>query len=152
MQYQLELRGIDEAADRLEDTGDRAAHARAAMDKIVDALIEGEQSLWRRNGGGGKKKWAPNTKSTLASKIAKGLDPRPMRATGALERSLTVKHAPNQLLKIDNNSMEFGTKLFYAQFSQLAKNPARRRIVLDIAAKQKRTIREIILDHIVHGS
>ena len=150
MQFTIVAKNIDKAASDLDGMGQRATHARPAFDLILDALIDNEKSIWSRNGGSGKAKWT-NTDSTLASKIAKGLDKRPMRATGALEKSLTEKGAPHQLHEQDEFSLLFGTTLFYAKFNQLAKDPHRKKVVLKLLPKTKKTIRETILEHITQG-
>lgn len=149
--FSIQARGIDPTADKLEGMGERATQMRPIFDDLIDTLIDNEKTLWARNGGGGRNKWPANTKSTVASKVAKGLDPRPMRSSGALERSLTQKGARGQIARGGGKQLEFGTSIWYAQFSQGAKNPARKRTVLSLLPKTKRSIREIVLNHIIEG-
>jgi hypothetical protein len=151
MRYTIKLDGLDKAVDDLNELAQRAEKVHAAFDRIVDLIIQNERDLWSRNGGGGKARWQKNTKSTLARKVAKGLDKRPMRATGALEKSLTERGAAHQLIKIEHDSVTFGTKLFYGQFSQLAKNAERKRVFLRLQQKPARAIREEILTHVTGG-
>jgi hypothetical protein len=147
--FSIQARGVDPTADRLEGMGERATQLREIFDDLIDVLIENEKTLWARNGGGGKKRWSPNTKSTVATKVAKGLDHRPMRATGALERSLTQKGAKGQINRGGGKTLEFGTSIWYAHFSQNPKNPKRKRVILSLLPKTRKGIREIVLDHIV---
>ena len=149
MRFEIQTKGVNASASRLERLGHQAKNAKPAFEEILDGLIEGEQSLWRRNGGGGAKKWLPNTEKTAAEKKSKGLDPRPMRATGALERSLTIKGAPGMIHNVDDDGLTFGTKLHYAQFSQFAKDATRKRVVVTLQAKQKKLIREKLAEHLL---
>lgn len=147
--FSITAKGIDEAADKLEGMGERATELRVIFDDLIRVLIEGEKVLWSRDGGGGRNKWQPNTKSTIASKIAKGLDTRPMRATGALEKSLTTFGAPGQIRRGGGKTLEFGTSIWYAHFSQNPKNPRRKRVVVSLLPKTRKGLRQIVLDHII---
>jgi hypothetical protein len=149
--FAITAKNLGPTAEHLEEIGERSTQLRPIFDDLIDALIGNERTLWSRNGGGGKKRWLPNTKSTIAHKIAAGLDPHPMRATGALERSLTQKGAEGQIAEGGGTTLLFGTRIWYAQFSQNAKNPRRKRTILSLLPKTRKSVREIILNHIVHG-
>lgn len=149
--YAIITKNVDKTAHHLESIGERANKAAPAFEKISEELLLNEQGIWKRNGGGGAGKWPANTKSTLATKIARHLDTRPMRATGALERSLTIKGAPGQIRWWNTRQMQFGTSIWYAHFSQDNKNPERKRVVLKILPKARKNIREIILEHLIEG-
>lgn len=149
MDFRLTLDGDDRVRRRLDEIGYNAEFMEPAFVNILDLLVENEQTLFARNGGGGKGRWRPNTDSTLATKRRKGQDSRPMRATGRLERSLTTKGGPEQIREIKKTSLRFGTKLFYAQINNFAKDDDRRRVVLKILPKTKKASKAAIMDHLL---
>lgn len=145
----VDIKGVDETVHNLKQLGENADKAGPAFEKIADLFLENEKIIFKREGGSGGNKWPRNTPSTLASKIAKGLDPRPMRATGALERSLTVARAADQIRWWNNRQIAFGTTVWYAQFSNNSKDPDRKRVVLRILPKTRKTANQIILEHLM---
>ena len=146
MHLDVEIRGEKDGGRHLDALGERATDARGAFEKILDKLIAGEKSLFRRSGGA---KWAPLANSTRYTKKSRGQDPRPMRASGALERSLTQLGAPHQIKHIDGDSMTFGTDLFYAYFHQRPRRNEPKREVLQFRPIDKRHAREVLLDHLL---
>lgn len=146
MKLDVEIRGEKDAGRKLDALGERATDASDAFHKILDKLIEGEKSLFRRSGG---KKWAPLARSTTYTKKSRGQDPRMMRASGALERSLTQIGAPHQIKDINGESLTFGTSLFYAHFHQKPRRNEPKREVLQFRPIDKRHAREVLLDHLL---
>lgn len=151
MRYSIVAKGVEKAGGDIDRMGHQALNPEPAFQSIMDTLVDSEKVLFKRNGGGGKNRWPENTRSTQRTKAAKDQDTRPMRATGALEKSLTERHAADGIRTIKKDYMEFGTKLFYAQFSQFAKNPKRLRQVVKILPKQRKIVRETIASHLTKG-
>lgn len=149
--FVLQATGAREAARDLRGVGERATQLRPVFDDLIGALLTGERKLFDRNGGGGRNAWPPNRKSTIARKLARGQDPRPMRATGSLERMLTQKGASGQIARGGGTILDFGARHVGGNVAQFTKNPARRRQVVKMLPTTKREVRQIILDHIVEG-
>lgn len=142
MELRITINGDREAAARLQRLGDRAGNARPVLNKVVDQLIDVERQRFQ---SGRFKRLAP---STRARKRREGLDPRPLRASGALMRSLTQRSAPNQLLQVSNTELVFGTKLYYARFHELGQGVPKRKPI-DVTPKQREPIAHTILDFIM---
>lgn len=149
--FDIQAKGIGENAGRIEKMGERGSNMRPVYDPLIDVLIVGEQTLWRKNGGGGKSKWPPNTPSTLARKIARGQGTKPMRATGKAEKSLTVKGAEGMVHYGGGGQLVFGSSVWYLTFSQNPKNPKRKRVVINLTPKTRKSIRQVVIDHITGG-
>lgn len=144
MELKIAIAGDHQAAARLDRLGQKAAHARPVLNRIVDQLIQLEQQRFDK---GRFKRLAP---STRRRKARHHQDPRPLRATGALMRSLTVKHGPNQLLQINNNELVFGTKVHYAVFHATGKGTPKRKPI-DVTPKQREPIARTILDFLTRA-
>jgi hypothetical protein len=149
MELELQVRGHLEAGKRLDDMGKRAVHAQPAFRKVVDELLKGEQAIWRGRG------WKPLAESTIRRKRAEGLDPRPLRATGALEKSLTQRLAPHAIREIHDDELRFGSSHVGAIFTQRGTKTEKKtlrqpkRQVLRIRAPERKSIRGIILSHLM---
>ena len=141
MRFKLE-HSTQGAARDLHSMADRASF-KGVFDDMVDILVEGEQQLWSRG-------FSPNTRSTIAKKLNQGLDPRPMRATGALEAMLTQRGAPGQIATGYGSRIEFGAMSKGGNIAQYSKGKRHRR-VLGTTPRIRRSLRETLLDHIVEG-
>src|SRR4051812_35912073 len=102
--------------------GERATQLRPVFPRLIDALIEGENTLWDRNSYT-LRDWAPTTKRNFARKIAHGYDPRVMRRTGYTHRALTRFGAPGQIAHGGGTILTFGVKGVAANVAQFSKNP-----------------------------
>lgn len=148
MQLEISVRGADVNAKRLDDIGERGQKVRPVFDEIEGIFVENEQSIWRRNGGGGAKKWAPLSEDYAARKGNGDV----LRRTGALEKSLTSKGAAGQVDKKTNESFTWGSSVFYGVFhSGNQRTESRgfpRRKILDLTPKSKKAIKEVIADYV----
>jgi len=88
--------------------------------KMVLAVDQRFQSQGRRGGGS----WRKLSEDWLFAKLARGLDPRILFATGELHRSLVRINHPNNKLRITGTSIEYGSTLPYAN-TQMFGDPAR---------------------------
>lgn len=151
-------KGSGKAAGRLDRLADHAEHSAAFFQMVGDLLIEQSRRRWRNNGPG----WKGLADSTKARKRRQGLDPRVMRATGALERALTVWGAPGQKWEHGDGKAEFGiyvggakggtafrvADVYYGAFAQAGKGEAQRVIVRATPATRKRVL-ETLSDYLL---
>lgn len=114
MRFDFHVTGTDSVRARFAGVEERAANFTPAWPNVLRLLEEGEREVFATDGAVLGAAWKSLRASTIAIKHRKGQDPRVMRATGALERSLTTsprkKEAPREL--------RFGTALFYATFGR----------------------------------
>jgi hypothetical protein len=101
--------GSRQAADLFDDFADRATHAQEFFRRVADLLMEQSRRRWNTEAG-----WSPLEPSTIARK-ARSKDAREranadntLRATGALERALTVWGAPGQKYEVSSDELAFG--------------------------------------------
>lgn len=146
MRIDVQVNGQDTAAQMLSRQGARAQAPQRALNVIAARLIALQRQRLSR-GQGGLKRLAP---STLERKRRQHLDPRPLRATGTLIRSVTERGAPEQRLDISKDELVFGTKVYYARFHQFGEGNPRRR-VLNLTPKQREPIAQIIADFLMGG-
>lgn len=149
--FTVKVTGLAEAVQDVEALGRRATTLRDTFPKLIGVLVENEKRLWSRDGGGGGQKWPSDSDATIARKVAHGLNPRTMRATDELEKSLTDPSNAKMIHEGGGNILIFGTRVWYAHFAQNAKDPARRRTVLRILPTARRDIRAVVLAHILYG-
>lgn len=123
------------------EMGKNAQSFEPIADKLIDALIEGEQDLWSRS------PWKRDKPATVASKIARGLDPRTMRATGGLEAKLTTRGAPDQIASASRTRLIFGAKDKGGNIAQY--NKRNKRVVVRAGKQTRERIREIVMDNIL---
>lgn len=140
MDIDFYVSGHQEAGKRLDDMGQRATHAREAFEEIMDSLITGERTLWQRKTG-----WA---KLAVSTKKRADRNPGLMVESGDLMRSLTVPYAPHQVRVIHEELMRFGSSVKYARYHQYARGKGKRP-VLKVTPKTRRSIRDLILEHLV---
>lgn len=108
----------------------RAGNFQPALEAVAGVLMEDVQQQFDENGQG---RWAPDRPESVRKKVAAGLDPRVMRATLALERSLTNRGDSEQELNVSAYEVTLGSRLPYAG------RQLRRRPVVITAAARLRT-------------
>lgn len=118
MRLDIEATGVTQAGERVTLIGDRARDPRPVLSEIADELLGAERRLFATGRG-----WAPLKRSTVQRKAREGLDPRPLHATGRLERALSVRGAPGQLLQITRDELRVGlprgrSVAFYGRFQK----------------------------------
>lgn len=116
MRFDVSILG-DEALRRdLEQLGDKASDMKPAFWAVLRSVLV--PRLRARFSGSG---WEPLSESTVEWKNRRNLDPRIMRATGALESALTASgKASGRLQTVGKSTVRVGAgkKLFYARFHQ----------------------------------
>jgi phage gpG-like protein len=135
-------------ARHLLDVVDRGQDATPAFERIADDFMGYEKLRFDTDGYG---TWAPLQPSTIAEKARKGLDPRVLRATGELHRSLTERGDPHQELHITPDFMLFGSNVEYARFHQRGEGVPQRR-PLGFTETQKRDTVRVLQRYLVTGA
>jgi hypothetical protein len=143
MRSRLRVDGLQEAVRRVDVVGDRGRRPEPALraHQTLQDLTASERRRFDSQRG-----WKRLTPDWVREKRRRGLDPRILRATGRLERSLTS--GAGITFKAFNGTLSWGiprgrSDLYYAQ--ALAKGtsstPARRMVVIDRTAKDRIAIR-----------
>ncbi len=85
----VRVTGVGEARRMVGEVGDRARRPEPVLrsDAVLAELHASEERRFAR-------RWKPATREWVARKAREGLDPRGMRATGALHRALTHAQGP----------------------------------------------------------
>lgn len=115
MSISVQIQGAVDAARDYYARSQRAKDARPALDRIVDFWLLSEQRQFDSGAN-----WPPIKAKSRNWKVRRGLDPRVMRATGLLERTLTQPNAPNQMADAEADGLTVGIRagqsdVFYAQ-------------------------------------
>lgn len=138
MRSRLEVTGLRENVDRLDDIGDRARRPEPALrsPQTLERLNASERRKFARGG------WQRDTSAWIARKRREGLSARTLVAHGELERALTRGAGPGIVFSAYNAELKFGIRagrshIYYAQ--ALAKGVRGRRksrmVVIDRQAK-----------------
>jgi hypothetical protein len=96
--------------------------------------------------------WLPLDRDTIRQKARSNSDLRVLRASGALERALTVWGAPGQTLEYDNDELRFGIdqqgQVFYGRFHQHGEGVPQRTI-LTVTQDIRTRLRTAYRNHIM---
>jgi phage gpG-like protein len=141
---QVEQRGAGKAALDLKALGVRARDVRRVRREVRDVFEASEQ---RRFAGGAG--WPPLADSTRERKAAQGLDPRILRATNALYRSLTSS-AAGSLDEAERDAFQFGSTLYYAGFHDTGKGVPKRDLI-ELRPSERNEVTRILGDYIIKG-
>jgi phage gpG-like protein len=128
----------------------KAPDMRLIAPRIREYFVSVERSQFDSEGRTGSGGWAPLKPRTVASKAARGLDPRILRATERLRKSLTNKTSSDQQFEYDSDSMSFGTRVPYARYHQTGtrRMPARKPVELSERNRRKviKIVQAVIMD------
>jgi phage gpG-like protein len=128
----------------------KAPDMRRIAPRLREYLVSAERSQFDSEGRTGSGGWAPLKPKTVASKAARGLDPRILRATERLRKSLTNRTSADQAFEYDSDSMFFGTRVPYAGFHQTGtrRMPARKPVELSERNRRKvvKVVQAVIMD------
>lgn len=154
---ELELVGSDETIHRLEQIQNGMLNLRPAFDKVGDAVIDMEKDRWAAA------RWPKLAESTLARKRRQGLPTQALKATGLLERTMTLRGVGHgQFMDISREGLDFGIRggandIFYGRIVQKGHRPTPHsgrmppRLFLPkrLPVKTRKRVTSIILDHIL---
>jgi phage gpG-like protein len=143
----IEQHGAGKAALDLEQLGRRARTATRDTASTVGAIFR--QSEQRRFDAGGPG-WPPLAEATREKKQQQGLDPRILRATEVLFRSLTEPQAAMQIDEHAPDQMRFGTTVPYARFHDTGQGVPERTLI-ELRPSERRQITEALETYIARG-
>jgi phage gpG-like protein len=112
----MELVGDDKVIHDLVQAAERAKDARPAMRKVREILEGANRKQFQTSGAYLGEAWAPLAPGTLARKARKGQDSRTLRATGALEASLSG--GKGRRGGATRTTARAGTSVWYAVFAK----------------------------------
>lgn len=139
--------GDREASSRIRQIGERGSDIRGASSKVRTVYREAQQRRWASQGFG---TWPALKPSTVASKQRAGEPRAPMRASGALMRSMTAARARDQVDERTSSELVFGTTLPYAAYHEQG-NGVPKRSLVDFPAADERRMAEAMRDYITEG-
>jgi phage gpG-like protein len=142
VRLEVKVSGDEQAKRRFARIAHKAERTRPAMEQVADELLQGERAKWRNPG------WVPLAVSTRERTRRQQLPEKPLRATGRLERALTVKQAPGQHLDIRDREVVFGLKggrsdAFYGRFHQRGKGVPKREVLVVSTRTRQRIVNAI---------
>lgn len=117
--------GQVKSAHVLKSIGGRGADARPAWPAIFSLFTAYGEKRFTELGPG----WPPLAEATKETKARKNQDPRLMRVTGALQKSLVADRARGGIRKKSRYQLTYGSKVFYARFHQAGKGVPKRVLV-----------------------
>lgn len=144
---EIEQRGAGKAAVDLHRIGDRSSDIRRLSEKVRSIYRRSEAARFDSSGRGA---WPPLAASTRARKAAQGLDPRILRASGMLYRSLTSPRAAEQIDVRERTEFRFGTAVPYAVFHDTGKGQPKRELI-ELTPAERQEIDELIARYISKG-
>jgi phage gpG-like protein len=112
----VELEGDDKVIHDLTKAAERAKDARPAMRKVRSIMEGANREQFESGGAYLGDSWAPLSPGTLARKARHGEDSRALRATGALEASLSG--GKGRRGGATRSTARAGTSVWYAIFAQ----------------------------------
>lgn len=151
MHIELSIYGDTLVSRKLDRVATDAVRARPAFRAIADDMRGYEQRLFDTQGSSGGAPWALDMPSTLASKAARGLDPRVLHATKALRRSLTNKSDPMHEEVATDAFLVFGSSVDYGHFHQRGTHKMPRRRSLQLTEPQRRAIVKRLQTYVMTG-
>ena len=120
MRFDFEVDGDVQVSRKLLRLGEYAGDATPVFDSMADDIIKLTKRQFDTQGSSGSGGWDQLKPETIRRKAnhKPPLDPRILRATGALFNSLTSRGGSNQILETKKDSLTFGTKLPYSGVHQ----------------------------------
>lgn len=150
MSLRFDLRVDDSgASDRFDLMSERARNPRPVLLDVLDLLHQGEKRRFNSSAG-----WEGLSAATRArdqrkdKRYKSGRDPRLMRASGALERALTIKGEDPSISDVGKDTLRFGIKggrtpVYYGRFHDLGDGVPRRQVLVFSSVTRKRTSRVV---------
>lgn len=145
LQPSIEVHGARKAAVDLAQLGERGSDIRRVSEKVRSIYRKSNE---RRFASGGLGSWPELADATKERKLRGGYDPRPMRQTGALERSLTSPRAGNQIDQRDKTEFRFGTTLSYAAIHDTGGHGSPRRELVELTASERNEVSRLVSEYI----
>jgi phage gpG-like protein len=145
--FGIQTTGVDRTARALKSIGGRGADARPAWPHVFDVLRAESEDHFNTRGHG---EWEPLAKATHVRDKYGKRDPRMMRASGALFKSLHEERAKGSVRRKSKLQMRFGTTVFYATFHQEGRGVPKRR-VLEVHERVENRITDLLEEYVAKG-
>jgi phage gpG-like protein len=145
--YDIEAKGVHKTHTALVNVGKRADDVRPAFQDVRAVVRESNEARFGSKGGGS---WPPLKESTKATKARRKQDPRVLRASGALFKSLTATRAKGQVNRKKPDVFRIGTSLYYARFHDLGEGGVPKRKLMDLTDSDMRAINTKLEDFIAN--
>jgi phage gpG-like protein len=146
-QMSVTQQGAGKAAVDLHKLGDRASDVRRVSEKVRSVYRKSNERRFQRDGDGD---WPRLADTTEERKAREGLDPRPLRATDRLYRSLTSTRATGQVDVRDPTEFRFGTEIPYARFHDTGRGVPTRKLI-EFTPAERKQITELISGYVAKG-
>lgn len=131
MKIFLDINGTVELERTLLRWADRAMDASPVWPAIADYWRDEIKRQFDSDGAHATAAWQPLAESTIMRKKAAGMDNGILRATRALEESLTERNNSNTRYITDDSFMVFGSELPYLAYHQQGRGvPERKPVAL----------------------
>jgi len=140
--------GQGKAAHALESIGGRGADARPAWPYVFALFQEDAEDRFDHDGKG---LWPALKPETVETKRRKGQDPRIMRVTGALERTLIRDRVRGGVRRKAKLQLRYGTTVFYAQFHQKGTGRMPKRELVVVTRPLEKRITETLERYVSKG-
>lgn len=148
MRLSVDVFGDVLVADRLRRVSQRLEYARPFFERVGRLILEANKQHFR------SASWTPLDPDTVRQKARKGQSRGILRATGRLERALTVWGAPGQKMRIDHDSVTVGIdplgEAKYGLFHQEGRSVPKRPLVNPNRLQIAR-VHQALQDHIFGG-
>jgi phage gpG-like protein len=142
----IQARGVDRTARHFHELGKRARNPKDASYKIRTIFRQAEAGLFDSQG---HHTWPKLADATKAAK-QRGGDPRMMRATNALYKSLTAVRASGQVDERKPDELRFGTEIPYAGFHERGAGVPKRALI-NLTRAETHRIRDALAEYIATG-
>lgn len=139
--------GAKRAATHLSQMGKRSRDVRDASYKIRTIFRKAEEARFASSGRG---TWRALKTATRERKARAGLDPRTLRASNALYRSLTAPRARDQVDERRPDSLRFGTSVPYAGFHDAGRGVPKRQLI-DLSPSERDDVERALEEYITRG-
>lgn len=134
MQVDVIVKGDRQAASLCHKLSRRLADGTPQFQGLVEALLEAQSERFAGRGT----RWKRLSRATIRREGPH----RTLVLTGQLMRSLTVRGASGQVVRITPSSLTFGTRIYYAHFHHKGKGVPRRTVVGLSKVQRKSAVQE----------
>lgn len=150
MRLELDVFGDVQVSREILRYGEHANDARPAFRQMTQMLEQAERRQFDTQGGFASGGWAPLKPETVRAKVRKHQDPRILRATGALEASLT--HGGSGARRhVGSQELIYGTDIEYARFHQHGTRRMPQRRPLETTKNMRVQLMKVLQRWIVRG-
>lgn len=146
MQVDVTVKGDRDAVELIERLAKRLDNGKSQLGSLVETIMAMQRGRFERRGV----RWKRLAPSTLKKDAEQGRDPRTLVLTGATRRSLTVRGAPGQIIRITPTSLTFGTSLYQAKIQKRGNANLPKRSAAGLTRAQSKTLvselRDLLLE------